>query len=150
MKLFTFILPLTIILSTFNVHANMIKELKQAEASKFDVGMLRLDIIVLIVNDKFYGERIKNTEFEFGKASTFSNNEQLGLNMSFISDSENLTPSSCETMKLYTAKIFDKQTLTEAFSYDFKNNEKAELINRIHLNTILVDEDNSNMTFKCQ
>ena len=150
MNMIKFVLPLFITLFTFSAQANVIKDLKRTEASKFDVGMLRLDIVAFTVKNKFYGERIKRTDFEFGNISTFSNNEQLGLNVYFTSDSEHLSQSSCETMKSYTAKIFDKQKLSEAFDEDFNAEEKIDLMNRIQLNTILVDEDNSNMTFKCK
>ncbi|MUK92199.1 hypothetical protein GNP80_07085 [Aliivibrio fischeri] len=149
MNMIKFFLPLFIVFFTFNVQANIIKDLKRTEASQFDVGMLRLDIVALAVKNKLQGERIRGTDFEFGNVSTFSNNEQLGLNVSFTSDSENLSQSSCETMKLYTAKMFDKKTLSALFGKGFDAEESADLMNRIKLNTILVDEDNLNMTFKC-
>ncbi|MUK94760.1 hypothetical protein GNP80_20325, partial [Aliivibrio fischeri] len=47
MNMIKFFLPLFIVFFTFNVQANIIKDLKRTEASQFDVGMLRLDIVAL-------------------------------------------------------------------------------------------------------
>jgi hypothetical protein len=136
--------------SAFSSDDSVLATLKDTPATKYELGVFKLENYVYAVNNKLQDERIGKTHFKFIKATVSEDNNQIQIVVTAIGRSKYLTESQCKEAKMSLSAPFDTNKAPYNMWSDLSQESYKELQNEISLNVILMDKENSALTLACQ
>jgi len=142
---------LLLTLSSFSVlSSGMLEELKGTPATKYELGLFKLESYVRTMSNKLEDERINNTKFKFKNATVREDNNQLQIVVTAIGRSKYLTESQCKEAKARLSTPFNTKKIPYNMWSGLSQESYKRLQTEISLNVTLMDKENSALTLTCQ
>tara|TARA_R110000744_G_scaffold69739_1_gene141399 strand:- start:1110 stop:1553 length:444 start_codon:yes stop_codon:yes gene_type:complete len=144
------LLILGLSLMALSVNANTLDTLKNTPASKYEVGKMQLEIYALLLSEKIKGEDIKKSSFEVNNISVDERNNGLGVTVSFVGRTKDLTQESCSLLHKGTQKLFSKQKMVRDLWPSLSEPQYSDLESNFIVTTELVSKDNPTLKVSCE
>ncbi|MCJ8348036.1 hypothetical protein [Moritella sp.] len=136
--------------SGFSSNESELAELKNTPATKYELGLFKLETYVYAVNNKLEGERIGSTKFRFKNATVREDNDQIQVVVIAIGKSKYLTESKCEAVKNILSKPFNAQKMPYNMWSGLPQESYKTLQSEISLHVTLMDKKNSSSILTCK
>lgn len=144
------LLILGLSLTALSVNASTLDKLKTTPASKYEVGKMQLEIYALLLSEKIKGEDIKKSSFEVNKISVDERDTGLGVTVSLVGRTKDLTQESCSSLNKGTQKLFPKQKMVRDLWPSLSDSDYSELAGNFIVTTELVSRDNPTLKISCE
>lgn len=129
---------------------SVLTTLKNTPATKYELGLFKLEFYVYALSNKLSDERIGSTKLRFQKATVREDNNQLQVVATAVGKSKYLTESKCEAVKSILSKPFNAQRMAYNTWSGLPQESYEKLQSEISLHVILMDKENSSLTLTCK
>lgn len=126
--------------------ADVWKDLRNTEASQYDIGRAFIAMSTTELTQTFEGERID--DFKFYKANLIDNGA-LGIQMAYSARSKYLEKAQCQVLQNVTERLINKPALVKAIWPSVTPEQQNTIINNFILQTVMVDKDNPSLSVAC-
>jgi hypothetical protein len=129
---------------------SVLATLKNTPATKYELGLFKLEYYVYALSNKLEGERIGSTKFKFQKATVSEDNNQLQVVAIAVGKSKYLTESKCEAVKNILSKPFNAQRMSYNTWSGLPQESYEKLQSEISLHVTLMDKKDASSTLTCK
>ena len=136
--------------SVFSSNDSVLATLKDTPATKYELGLFKLEHYVYEMSNKLQDERIGGTKFKFKNATVREDNNQLQIVVTATGRSKYLTESQCKEAKARLSKPFNTNKILYNMWSGLPQESYKKLQSEISLNVMLMDKDNAALTLTCQ
>lgn len=124
--------------------------LATTQASQLEMGGLKLDILTMVLNQKFKGQRVGNTRFRYGGTRASLNTNAIIIFTEYKANGRYIDKNKCREMDNASNKMFNPQTLTGIFNLSSLNEkQKKDFWSYLDVRTTLVDEEMGEVKLDC-
>lgn len=127
--------------------ADVWKDLRNTEASQYDIGRAFLAMGASELTKEIEGERVGD-DFKFYKA-TLMDNGALGVKLAYSARSKSLQKAECLVLQAASERLINKSALVKAIWPSIKPEMQNEIIENFTVQTLMVDKDNPSLSVAC-
>ena len=143
------LISLALIFSSTFVAADVFEDLKQQPSTKYDVGLLRLEIGAVELTRRLYGTSIKGTSFDIKDVKAEEIDNKVALVVSLVGKAKEMKEEFCQSIvdKLNEGINFD--SLSREVWRDLSDEQYAALKDLFVLKVKLISKENEVFILSC-
>ena len=143
------LLALTMLAATVPAQANILDKLKATPATKYELGVFKLELAAFMLTERLQGKRMANSGFKIAKFRTEEKDGKVYFVVSGVGKAKHMSKDTCEK---YHQSFVSNGMLTSLINESWPNlseSEYKELEKSVAPSVELVSKENKEFTIMC-